>query len=107
MTPFKKLSLYTSESSRLGSRPTYAAIMAAALEQEVYSAIAIKAFEGFGPQMVIPTPNRMAHASDLPIEIRILDYPSVVEAFLAKNQDLLANCLIIQEDIEVVQSPAN
>lgn len=105
MMTLKKLSIYTSEASRFGSRPLYAAIIATALEQKVYSAIALKAMEGFGPQMAIPTANHMALASDLPIEVRLIDYPSVIEPFLTDCQEMLANCLVTLEDIEVVQSP--
>ncbi|MEO1208029.1 MAG: DUF190 domain-containing protein [Cyanobacteria bacterium J06638_20] len=103
MTTFKKLSIYTSEGSRLGTRPLHSAIIATALEQEIYSAIAIKAMEGFGPQLAIPTANRMALESDRPIEVRLLDQPAVIEDFIATFQDMLASCIVTVEEVEVVQ----
>ncbi|MGF1522603.1 MAG: DUF190 domain-containing protein [Leptolyngbyaceae cyanobacterium] len=106
MTILKKLSIYTSEGRRYGSRPLYAVILATALEQGVYSAIALKAMDGFGPQMAIPTTNGMALDSDLPLEVRLIDYSSVIEPFLDNYQEMLSSCLVTLEDVEVVQSPA-
>ena len=106
MTTLKKLIIYTSEGSRYGSRPLYSAILATALEQGVYSAIALKAIDGFGPQMAIPTTNGMALDSDLPIEVILIDYDSVIEPFLENYQEMLSSCLVTLEDVEVVQSPA-
>lgn len=103
MTTFKKLSIYTSEGSRLGTRPLHEAIIATALEQQIYSAIALKAMEGFGPQMAIPTANHMALDSDLPIEVRLLDQPAAIEEFIATFQDMLASCIVTVETVEVVQ----
>lgn len=105
MATLKKLSIYTSEGSRFGSRPLHSAIISTALQQGVYSAITVKAIAGFGPQMAIPTTNQMALTSDLPIEVRLIDYASVIEPFLANYQEMLATCLVTLEDIEVVQSP--
>lgn len=105
MKAWKKLSIYTSEGCRSGIRPLHAAIIATALEQGLYSAIAIKAVEGFGPQMAIPTANHMALDSDLPIEVRILDEPEVIDNFLATQKDLLANCIIVLEDVELFWAP--
>ncbi|MBE7383591.1 MAG: DUF190 domain-containing protein [Leptolyngbya sp. SIO1E4] len=105
MPPWKKLSIYTSEGSRFGTRPLHSAIIATALEQELYSVMALKAMEGFGPQMAILTANQMALASDLPIEVRILDEAAIIEAFLTDQAEMLTGCLITLEDIEIVQLP--
>ena len=107
MTTLKKLSIYTSEASRFGNRPLYTAILATALEQKIYSAIALKAMTGFGPQIAIPTTNHMALDSDLPIEVRLIDYSSAIEPFLADCQEMLSSCLVTLEDVEVVQSPVS
>lgn len=103
MATFKKLSIYTSEGSRLGTRPLHSAIIATALEQKIYSAIVIKAMEGFGPQLAIPTANRMALESDRPIEVRLLDQPAVIEDFITTFQEMLAPCIVTVEEVEVVQ----
>lgn len=105
MQGWKKLSIYTSEGSRAGTRPLHTAIIATAQEQGMYSAIAIKAMEGFGPQMAIPTANGMALESDLPIEVRILDEPDRINSFLASQKDLLTGCIIVLEDVEMFWSP--
>lgn len=105
MQVWKKLSIYTSEGSRAGFRALHTAIIATALEQGMYSAIALKAMEGFGPQMAIPTANRMAMDSDLPIEVRIIDAPDRINEFLANQKDLLAGCIIALEDIEIFWAP--
>ncbi|MEO1299494.1 MAG: DUF190 domain-containing protein [Cyanobacteria bacterium J06636_16] len=106
MTTLKKLSIYTSEGSRYGSRPLYAAILATALEEGVYSAIALKAMDGFGPQIAVPSTTGMALDSDLPLEVRLIDYDSVIEPFLVNHFEMLSSCLVTLEDVEVVQSPA-
>lgn len=105
MQVWKQLSIYTSEGSRLGTRPLHTALMATALEQGLYSAIAIKSMEGFGPQMAIPTANQMAMDSDLPIEIRILDEPDRINVFLASQRDTLGTCVVVLRDVEVFWAP--
>ena len=105
MQVWKQLSIYTSEGSRAGFRALHTAIIATALEQGMYSAIAVKAMEGFGPQMAIPSANGMALDSDLPIEVRILDEPDRINTFLASQKDLLAGCIIVLKDVEIFWSP--
>ncbi|MEM9817894.1 MAG: DUF190 domain-containing protein [Cyanobacteria bacterium P01_D01_bin.6] len=105
MQVWKQLSIYTSEGSRLGARPLHTAMIATALEQGLYSAIVVKAMEGFGPQMAIPTTNKMALESDLPIEIRILDEPDRVNGFLASQRDALGTCVVVLRDVEVFWAP--
>ena len=105
MKIWKQLSIYTSEGSRAGFRALHTAIVATSLEQGLYSAIAVKAMEGFGPQMAIPTANHMALDSDLPIEVRITDEPEKINAFLASQRDVLADCVIVLRDVEVFWAP--
>lgn len=105
MQIWKQLSIYTSEGSRSGTRPLHTAIVATALEKGLYSAIAVKAMEGFGPQMAIPTANHMALETDLPIEVRILDDPGKINDFLASQKDSLAGCVIVLRDVEIFWAP--
>ncbi|MDA0266183.1 MAG: DUF190 domain-containing protein [Cyanobacteria bacterium] len=106
MTDWKKLSIYTSAGSRWGTRPLHEAALAIALERGLYSAIAVEAQAGFGPYLAIPTANRKAMASDLPIEVRIVDQAPAIEAFLAQEAEMLQRCIVTLEDIEIVQYPA-
>lgn len=106
MTPYKKLSIYTSAGSRSGTRALPAAILATALADGIYSAIAYQAISGFGPQMAIPTTNHMALDTDLPMEIRLFDQAAAIEAFLTAHQALLTTCLVTLEDVDVVQMPS-
>ena len=76
MADWKKLSIYTSEGSRCGTRSAHEAIVAKALERGLYSAITLETQGGFGPFLAIPTANHMALGSDRPIEVRILDQRS-------------------------------
>jgi PII-like signaling protein len=106
MTAWKRLSIYTSEGSRLGSRPLHTAIIAMALEEGIYSAIAARATGGFGPQMAIPTANHMALDSDLPVEVQILGKSSAVDGFVETHREALASCIIVLSEVEIVQGPA-
>ncbi|MDA0673809.1 MAG: DUF190 domain-containing protein [Cyanobacteria bacterium] len=105
MSTWKKLSVYTSEGTRWGTRPLHEVVIANALDQELYSAMAFKSLEGFGPQLAIPTANHMALTSDLPIEVRILGQAGAIEGFLASQADLLKGCVVILEDVEMAQYP--
>ena len=106
MTDWKKLSIYTSEGNRWGTRPLHEAIVSTALERQLYSAITLETQAGFGPFLAVPTANRMALASDLPVEVRIIDQVPAIESFLAKEAEMLRQCIVTLEDIEVVQYPA-
>lgn len=105
MQIWKQLSIYTSEGSRSGTRALHTAMIATALEQGLYSAIVVKAMEGFGPQMAIPTANQMALDSDLPIEVRIIDEPDRINAFLASQKDILGTCVVVLRDVEIFWAP--
>ncbi len=105
MALWKKLSIYTSEGARAGIRPLHTAIVATALEEGLYSAIAVKAMEGFGPQMAIPTANSMALDSDLPVEVQIFGEPDAIDQFLAKYRELVTGCLIVVADVAVFYTP--
>jgi PII-like signaling protein len=105
MKVWKQLSIYTSEGSRLGTRALHTAMIATALEQGLYSAIAVKSMEGFGPQMAIPTANHMALDSDLPIEVRIIDEPERINEFLASQRDTLSTCVVVLRDVEIFWAP--
>lgn len=106
MTTWTQLSIYTSEASRSGTRALHTAILATALERGIYSAMVFHAIAGFGPQHAIPTANQMAAESDLPLEIRLFDQASALEAFLADHQDLLQSCIVTLQEVELVQYPA-
>lgn len=106
MTDWKKLSIYTSEGSRWGTRPLHEAVISIALERGLYSAITLETLGGFGPYLAIPTANQMALASDLPVEVRIIAQVAAIEAFLAQEAEMLKRCIVTLEDIEVVQYPA-
>ncbi len=105
MTDWKKLSIYTSVGSRWGTRPLHEAALTIALARGLYSAISLEAQAGFGPFLAIPTANQMALASDLPMEVRIIDQVPAIEAFLAQEAEMLKRCIVTLEDIEVVQYP--
>ncbi|MGD1906248.1 MAG: DUF190 domain-containing protein [Leptolyngbyaceae cyanobacterium] len=106
MADWKKLSIYTSEGSRWGTRSAHEAIVAKALERGLYSAITLETQGGFGPFLAIPTANHMALGSDRPIEVRILDQVPAIESFLAQEAEMLKQCIVTLEEIEVVQYPA-
>jgi PII-like signaling protein len=105
MPVWKQLSIYTSESSRSGKRPLHTAIIATALDAGLYSASTFKSIEGFGSHVAIPTTNRMAMDFDLPLEIRIIDEPERIDAFLASYPDLFGTCTVIMSDIELLGTP--
>lgn len=105
MQVWKQLSIYTSEGSRLGTRALHTAMLATALEQGLYSAFVVKSTEGFGPQLAIPTANKMALESDLPIEVRIIDEPDRINDFLASQRDALGTCVVVLRDVEVFWAP--
>ncbi|MBF2034228.1 MAG: hypothetical protein IGR92_01830 [Leptolyngbyaceae cyanobacterium T60_A2020_046] len=48
----------------------------------------------------------MAAESDPPLEIRLFDQASALEAFLADHQDLLQSCIVTLQEVELVQYPA-
>lgn len=107
MKIWKQLSIYTSEGSRSGTRPLHTALVATALEQGLHNATVFKAMEGFGPQMAIPTANGMALDTDRPIEVRIIDEPERINAFLGSQRDVLGGCMVILKDVEVFWAPGS
>jgi PII-like signaling protein len=107
MKIWKSLSIYTSEGSRLGTRPLHTALVATALDQGLHNATVFKSTAGFGPQMAIPAANSMALESDLPLEIRIIDEPDRINAFLSSQKDILGNCIVVLKDVEIFWAPGS
>ncbi len=105
MSTWTQLSIYTSAASRWGAQPLYGAVLANALDRGLYNAMTFGAMAGFGPQHAIPTANQMAEASDLPIEVRIVDQTPAIEAFLATEQAMLQNCIVTMQEVELVLYP--
>ncbi|MEM6599369.1 MAG: DUF190 domain-containing protein [Cyanobacteria bacterium P01_D01_bin.36] len=101
---WKQLTVYTSESTRWQHKPLHLAILELARKEGISGAIVTRGIEGFGPHHALQTTNVLALASDLPIEIRIIDRAVVIAAFLPLVKEIVTTGLITLEDINVVYS---
>ncbi|MEL6602587.1 MAG: DUF190 domain-containing protein [Cyanobacteria bacterium J06614_10] len=104
MDSWKQLTIYTSESARWKHQPLHIVILELAKKEGISGAIVARGIEGFGPHHTMQTTNVLALASDLPIEIRMIDREAAIAAFLPIVKPLVTTGLITLEDVNVVYS---
>lgn len=105
MTNYQQLTIYISESARWQKKPLYEALIERARQENIAGAMVIRGVEGFGIHHSIHTANLLALASDLPLEIRIIDRQEEIARFFPLVKEMVQGGLVTLEDINVVLYP--
>lgn len=101
-----RVTIYISESARVGGKPLLPTLLAWLKEHGAAGATVWRAGAGFGAHGRIHTTTLVDLATDLPVCIHWIDRPDVVDRLLPGVQRLVHDGLITREAITVVQAAA-
>ena len=101
--PARRLTIYIGESDSVHHRPVYTEIVKRAHQAGLAGASVFRGIEGFGASSHIHTTRLLSLSEDLPVAIVIVDAAERIDAFLPELDELVAEGLVVIEDIEVVR----
>jgi uncharacterized protein len=101
--PARRLSIFVGESDQYRHGPLYHEIVARAMKAGLAGASVFRGIEGFGASSRIHTTRILSLSEDLPLVIIIVDTAEKIEAFLPQLDALIAEGLVIIDDVDVIK----
>jgi PII-like signaling protein len=98
-----RLTVFVEESRQAGHRPLYAEIIRRAHAAGLAGASAFRGFEGYGASSRIHTSRLLSLSEDLPVAVVVVDDEARVRAFLPELAGLVADGLVVLDEVEVVR----
>lgn len=98
-----RMTVFVGESDQIHHRPVYTEIVHRAHAAGLAGATVLRGCEGFGASSRIHTTRILSLTEDLPVVVLIVDRPDRIRAFLPEIEDLVAEGLIILDEVEVVR----
>ncbi len=98
----KRLTIYVGESDTVGHTPLSTEIVHRAHAAGLAGASVFRGVEGYGASNHLHTTRILSLSDDLPIAITIVDTEAHLRAFVAELDGLIAEGLVILDDIEVI-----
>ena len=99
----RRLTVFIGESDQHNHRPVYTEIVHRAHEAGLAGATVLRGIEGYGASSRIHTTRFLSLSQDLPIAIVIVDEAERIDAFLPQLDELVAEGLVILDDVEVIR----
>lgn len=103
--PAQKLTVIIGDDQWWGREPLSHEILRRAQAQGIAGASVFRGVEGFGLSGIIHTARLLDMADDLPVVIVIVDTVARISEFVPQVQEVLAEGLILLEDVEQVCAP--
>jgi PII-like signaling protein len=104
--PARRLTIFVGESDQYHHHPLYAEIVRRAQHAGLAGATVMRGIEGFGASSRIHTARLLSLSQDLPVAVIIVDERERVDAFLPQLDELVAEGLVIIDDVEVIRYAA-
>lgn len=101
--PQQRLTIYIGESDRHGHTPLATEIVQRAHAAGLAGASVFRGVEGYGASNHIHTTRILSLSDDLPMAIVIVDRPDAIAGFLPELDELIAEGLVVLEDVDVVK----
>lgn len=101
--PARRLTIFIGESDHYHHHPVYTEIVHRAHRSGLAGATVLRGIEGYGASSHIHTTRLLSLSEDLPIAIVIVDEPERIDAFLPELDELVAEGLVILDDVEVIR----
>ncbi len=99
----KRLTIFIGEADRHGHTPLATEIVQRAHRAGMAGASVFRGVEGFGASNHIHTTRILSLSDDLPIAVVIVDTEERIRAFVAELDELIAEGLVIMDDVDVVK----
>jgi uncharacterized protein len=100
--PAQRLTIIVGESDTVEHRPLYTEIVHRAHAAGLAGASVFRGVEGYGAGSRVHTTRILSLAEDLPVSVVIVDTAERIQAFLPKLEELVADGLVLVEDVQVV-----
>lgn len=101
--PAHRLTIVVGEDDTFHGKPLYTEIVHRAHAAGLAGASVFRGIEGFGASNHIHTTRILSLSDDLPVAVVIIDRDEKVRAFAADVEELVAEGLIVLDDVEVVR----
>jgi PII-like signaling protein len=99
----QRLTIFVGESDRTGHHSTAVEIVHRAHAAGMAGASVFRGIEGFGASNHLHTTRVLSLSDDLPLAIVIVDTDERIRGFLPVLDELIAEGLVILDDVEVVK----
>jgi PII-like signaling protein len=99
----KRLTIFIGESDHHGHTPLATEIVQRAHRAGLAGVSVFRGVEGYGASNHIHTTRILSLSDDLPMAVIIVDRDEAVQAFLPQLDELIAEGLVIIDDVEVVK----
>jgi uncharacterized protein len=100
--PAQRLTVIIGESDTVGHKPLYTEIVHRAHAAGLAGASVFRGVEGYGAGSRVHTTRILSLAEDLPVSVVIVDTAEQIQAFLPKLEEIVADGLVLVEDVQVV-----
>jgi len=100
--PAQRLTIIVGESDTVEHRPLYTEIVHRAHAAGLAGASVFRGVEGYGAGSRVHTTRILSLAEDLPVTVVIVDTAERIQAFLPKLEEIVADGLVLVEDVQVV-----
>jgi uncharacterized protein len=100
--PAQRLTVIVGEADTVGHRPLYTEIVHRAHAAGLIGASVFRGIEGFGASSRVHTTRILSLAEDLPVSVVIVDTAERIQAFLPDLEEIVADGLVLVEDVQVV-----
>jgi PII-like signaling protein len=100
--PAQRLTIIVGESDTVEHRPLYTEIVHRAHAAGLAGASVFRGVEGYGAGSRVHTTRILSLAEDLPVSVVIVDTAEQIQAFLPKLEEIVADGLVLVEDVQVV-----
>ena len=101
--PARRLTIYIGEADTYGHKPLATEIVHRAQQAGLAGATVLRGIEGFGASNHVHTTHILSLSNDLPIVVVIVDVAERIDAFVPQLDELIAEGLVVIEDIEVIR----
>jgi PII-like signaling protein len=100
--PAQRLTVIVGESDTVEHRPLYTEIVHRAHAAGLAGASVFRGVEGYGASSRVHTTRILSLAEDLPVSVVIVDSAERIQAFLPQLEEIVADGLVLVEDVQVV-----
>jgi PII-like signaling protein len=100
--PAQRLTVIVGEADTVGHHPLYTEIVHRAHAAGLIGASVFRGIEGFGGSSRVHTTRILSLAEDLPVSVVIVDTAEHIQAFLPDLEEIVADGLVLVEDVQVV-----
>lgn len=101
--PAQRLTVFVDEDDRWHGRPLYTEIVHRAHAAGLAGASVFHGIEGYGASSRIHTSRLLSLSKELPVAIVIVDSADHIEGFLPQLDELVADGLVVIDDVRVVR----